>query len=131
MVASLSAQEMARPMTAGLHHKYGILFSSDDESEQSDCDSSYVQFSVKAGIGATYDYRSSQQHITGHVEQYNETADERQYLLSAFFEGKHQALMRIIDMPTCDNLKVAIITYANENDDKNGSFLQLILSEDG
>ena len=102
--------------------------------EGADMDSifgSYLHFSLKAGVGATYDYFIKEgQQVTGRVESYNEGESERQYVLDRFFEGRDNALLRIIDMPNCDNLKVAVIQYADEKKDSTGIFLQYILTDD-
>lgn len=116
---------------SGLSHKYGIYFFSEEGTELDSLYGSYLQFRLKAGIGATYDYFISDSvRVEGRVESYDEAPNERRYVLDRFFDSRHNALLRIIDMPTCDNLKVAVIQYANEKEDTTGVFLQYILTDD-
>mgnify|MGYP007069850927 FL=1 len=110
---------------------YGIYFYSEEGADMDTIFGSYLHFSLKAGVGATYDYFIKEgQQVTGRVESYNEGESERQYVLDRFFEGRDNALLRIVDMPNCDNLKVAVIQYADEKKDSAGTFLQYILTDD-
>jgi len=127
---ALTAVNALPPVTSGLTHKYGIYFFSEDSTLTDSIHDSYLHFSLKAGIGATYDYYiNERQHVEGRVESYNETAQERQYVLERFFDNRHNALLRIIDLPNCDNLKAAVIQYADANADSTGVFLQYILTD--
>ena len=120
----------ARPVTSGLSQKYGIYFFSEEGADLDTTFGSYIRFQLKAGIGATYDYFIKEgQRVEGRVESYNESEGERQYVLERFFEGKHNALLRVLDMPDCDNMKVAVIQYADEKRDTSGTYLQYILTD--
>ena len=126
----LQSATAAWPVTPGLSQKYGIYFFSEEGADLETTFGSYIRFQLKAGIGATYDYFIKEgQQVAGRVESYNELESERQYVLERFFEGKHNALLRVLDMPDCDNMKVAIIQYADEKADSTGVFLQYILTD--
>lgn len=110
---------------------YGIYFFSEEGADLDSIYGSYLHFRLRAGIGATYDYFIKEgQRVEGRVERYNESDGERQYVLERFFEGKHNALLRILDMPNCDNMKVAVIQYDDEKTDTTGVFLQYILTDE-
>lgn len=127
----LSSVKAARPMTAGLTHKYGICFSSEDSAAVSDLNGSFIHFKLKAGVGAVYDYFiEGGQHITGRVESYNEKEGEKEYVLYAFFNHTSNARFRIVDMPDCDNYKVAVLCYANEKEDPAATYQQYILIDE-
>ncbi len=127
---TLTTVKALPPVTSGLTHKYGIYFCSEESADIDSIHGSYIHFQLKAGIGATYDYYVNERnHVLGRVESYNETAEERQYVLERFFNDRHNALLRIMDMPNCDNLKVAVIQFADEKADSTGVFLQYILTD--
>ena len=127
-----SATESGIPVTAGLNHRYGIYFSSEEGSDLFRLYGSYLRFQMKVGIGATYDYYIKEgQRVTGRVESYNETAQERHYVLEHFFNGQHNAILKICDLPDCDNLKVALVYYADSKNDPTGStLLEFVLNDD-
>ena len=129
----LSAAEDGIPTTRGFNHQYGIYFSSEEEgSDLFRLYGSYLRFQLKAGIGATYDYYIKEgQQVTGRVESYSETAQEMQYVLENFFDGQHNAILKICDLPDCDNLKVALVYYADHSEDPTGKTLyELVLNDD-
>lgn len=140
---SLSAKEMGTlfpnrysesggPVTAGLNCQYGIYFSSEDGTDLFSKYGSYLRFQMKVGVGATYDYYIKEgQRVTGRVESYNETEQGIQYVLENFFNGKHNAIMKICDMPDCDNLKAAFVYYADHKQDPTGATIfELVLNAD-
>ena len=92
---------------------------------------SFIRFSLKAGVGAVYDfYVKEGQHFTGRIESYNEKESEKEYVLEKFFDNKSNARLRILDMPDCDNIKTAVLYYANEKEDPAGTFHQYILFDE-
>lgn len=129
----LSAAEGDIPTARGFNHQYGIYFSSEEEgSDLFRLYGSYLRFQLKAGIGATYDFFIKEgRQVTGRVESYSETTEERQYVLENFFDGQHNAVMKICDLPDCDNLKVALVYYADHRQDPTGKTLyELVLNDD-
>ena len=127
----LSPLKAASPMTTGLTRKYGICFSSGDSIDIADINGSFIHFELKAGIGAVYDYFvKGRQHITGRVECYSEKVGEKEYVLEGFFNNISNARFRIVDMPDCDNLKAAILYYANEKEDPANTYMQYILIDE-
>lgn len=129
--AALSIAKAAGPMTPGLSHKYGIYFFSEEGTEMDSLYGSYLSFKLKAGVGAVYDYFIKDgQQVTGRIERYEENEEEKKYELEGFFGDRKNAVLRIMDMPNCDNLKVAVIHYANEKEDTTGIFWQYILTDD-
>lgn len=131
MGCGLSVAKAGNPVTAGLNHRYTICFSSDETTEEGELQGAYVRFSLKAGIGAVYDFRlSDEQHVEGRVESYNEREGERDYVLAAFFDRRANARFRVVDMPNCDNLKVAVLYYADEREDPAETYLQYILIDE-
>lgn len=128
----VSAIRNGNPMPLNIiAHNYRIYFFSEEGADMDTTYGSYLHIRPKVGVGIVYDYYIKDGvHVEGHVEQYNFLENEQRYVLEHFFNGKSNALLRILDMPTCDNMKVAIIQYANENEDSQGTFLQYILTED-
>lgn len=127
----LSQASAGGPVTSGLTHRYTICFSSDEESGEEELQGAFVHFSLKAGVGAIYDFcLGEEQHVTGRVESYNEKEGEKEYVLAAFFGDKANARFRILDMPDCDNLKVAVLYYANAKEDPSETYIQYILVDE-
>lgn len=127
----LSSLKAVSPLTTGLTHKYSICFSSGDSIEIADLNGSFIHFELKAGLGAMYDYFvKGGQHITGRVESYSEKVGEKEYVLEGFFNDISNARFRIVDMPDCDNLKAAILFYANEKEDPGNTYMQYILIDE-
>lgn len=124
--------ESGGPQTTGLNCQYGIYFSSEDGMDLFSQYGSYMRFQMKVGIGATYDYYIKEgQRVTGRVESYNETEHGIQYVLENFFNGKHNAIMKICDLPDCDNLKAAFVYYADNKQDPTGATIfELVLNTD-
>lgn len=126
----LFSMKAANPVT-GLNHKYGICLSSEDSSDIVNSNGSYIQFKIKVGVGAVYDYFiNGGQHNTGRVESYHEKEGEKQYVLEGFFNNTANACFRIVDMPNCDNLKAAVLYYANQKEDPSTTYLQYILIDE-
>lgn len=129
----LSIVEAGNPVTAGLSHKYSIYCSSEEDSTAlNTLYGSYLHFQLKPGVGATYDYFiKDDMHVSGRVENYQETENGMEYVLGGFFDGKYNARLTIIDMENCDNMKIAIALYANAWEDKAGSTTQQMILIDG
>lgn len=129
----LSPAEAGNPVTVGLSHKYSIYCSSEEDStELNRLYGSYIEFKLKPSVGAMYDfYVRDDLHIAGRVDSYQETAHGLEYVLEGFFLGKYRALLKILDMESCDNLKVAVISYANTWEDQKGDTAQLYILIDG
>ena len=81
------------------------------------------------GVGATYDYFINDSlHVTGRVGGYQEKESEIQYQLDGFFnKGKANAVLRIVDLPDADNIKAAVLYYANKEEDPAQTYYQYIL----
>ncbi len=128
----LSASESGIPVTKGLNHQYSIYFSSEEGTDLFSQYGSYLRFQMKVGIGATYDYYIKEgQRVTGRVESYNETEQEIQYVLEKFFDGQHNAIMKICNLPDYDNLKAAFVYYADYSQDPTGkTIFEFILNDD-
>lgn len=119
------------PVTVGLQHRYGIYFISEEWADADSLQGAFIQFRLQTGIGATYDYcLPGHVQISGRVEQYVEKEGERQYVLSAFFDEQFDALLRILDLPTTDNMKVAILQYARSQDAPIPTYIQYILTDE-
>lgn len=114
----------------GLSVRYDIYFYSEVGTEMNTRYGSYLQFKVQPGVGATYDYFISDSlHLTGRVGSYQEKENEVLYLLEGFFlDGKANATLRIVDLPDADNIKAAIIYYANKQEDPALTYYQYILA---
>jgi hypothetical protein len=116
-------------VTAGLSVRYNIYFYSEDGAEMNTRYGSYLQFKLQPGVGATYDYFINDSlHVTGRVGGYQEKESEVQYQLDGFFnKGKANAVLRIVDLPDADNIKAAVLYYANKEDDSAQTYYQYIL----
>lgn len=130
MGLQVSAIRKGNPTPLNIAHNYRIYFFSEEGADMDAIYGSYLQIRPKAGVGIVYDYYIKEdQHVEGNVEQYNAVDNEQRYVLARFFKVKSNALLRVFDMPNCDNMKVAVIQYANEKEDSLGVFLQYILTE--
>lgn len=119
------------PMPVNITHDYRIYFFSEEGADLDSIYGSYLNIRYTKDVGITYDYYiKADQHVQGSVEQYSVIGGEQRYTLRRFFSEQSDAVLRILDMPTCDNMKVAVIQYANEKEDSLGIFLQYILIED-
>ncbi len=133
VVAGVVCLSQAPPTTVGsLAHRYSIYYSSDDGEELNLKYGSRLYFTLNGRVEPpTYEYYvRMDKHVAGRIIDYKITEEGREYLLENFFEGKHNATMRIIDLPNCDNLKACMTVYANEKEDTTGTCLQLILLDD-
>lgn len=126
----VSTAEADSLVMTGLSARYDIYFYSEVGTELNTRYGSYLQFKVQPGVGATYDYFISDSlHLTGRVGSYQEKENEVLYLLEGFFlDGKANAMMRIVDLPDADNIKAAIIYYANKQEDPAQTYYQYILT---
>jgi hypothetical protein len=125
-----STAEADSLVMTGLSMRYDIYFYSEVGTEMNTRYGSYLQFKVQPGVGATYDYFISDSlHLTDRVGSYQEKENEVLYLLEGFFlDGKANATLRIVDLPDADNIKAAIIYYANKQEDPALTYYQYILA---
>lgn len=123
-----SVKGKGNPMMPSITHDYKIYFFSGEDADMSITEDSYLNIHLKKDVGIVYDYFINDGwHVEGRVEKYDVQEGEQRYVLKHFFNGKANALLRLLDMPNCDNMKVAVIQYENEKEDLAGTFLYYIL----
>lgn len=126
----LSVVGKGNPMMPSITHDYGIIFFSGNDLDAEQLSGSYLNIRLKKDVGIVYDYFVKDgAHVEGRVERYLLLEGEQQYVLERFFEGKANALLRLLDMPNSDNMKVAIIQYDNEKEDLTGTYLYYVLMD--
>lgn len=112
-------------------HKYSIYYSSEENENLHDTYGSFLDFYIETETRKLmYVYFiNKEKNIMGHVLEYEETPQGYKYTLERFF-GQSNATMLILNMPTADNIKMAMIYYADEKEDKEGTCWQNILMDE-
>jgi hypothetical protein len=113
-------------LTTGLNYRYTICHTTEDSVTVDSIGAFYFHFKL-ADVGPVYEYYCGRDTLRGRVDVYNETASERQYVLSGFFCGKFSAMLRVVDLPDADNLKAALVYYYNAKEDPDTTFVQYVL----
>ena len=112
-------------------HKYSIYYSSEENENLHDTYGSFLHFYIETETRRLmYVYFiNKEKNIMGRVLDYKEIAQGFEYTLEHFF-GQCNAKMLILDMPNADNIKMAMIYFANEMEDEVGVCWQNILMDE-
>lgn len=126
---ALSQQAGATPVKDRLSHRYSIYITSVHDGELNRLYGSHLFFAQDEPTDtATYDYYiNKDERIRGNVLSYKLLDDGREYVLQHFFEGKYDAIALINDLPNIDNMKTCVVGYANKEEDKQGTYLMMVL----
>ena len=119
------------PAITGIIHRYSICSSSEEDIDTSVTNVSYFHIVMRSGEKfPTYIYHiGNTKHIEGRVLDFMEKAYGCEYVLEHFF-GQSNARLSLYNIGDADNIKYAMIYYAQEEEDTIGVCWQNILIDE-